>query len=50
MDEWNAWRALRKKELGEERLQRLEGKADDREEIEVWIDEVIEQIEEVIVE
>lgn len=50
VDEWNAWRALRKKELGEERIQRLEGKADDQEEIEVWIDEVIEQIEEVIIE
>lgn len=50
VDEWNAWRALRKKELGEDRLQRLEGKDESLEEIEVWIDEVIEQTEEVIVD
>jgi translation initiation factor 3 subunit B len=50
VDEWNAWRVLRKKELGEDRLERLEGKDESLEEIEVWIDEVIEQTEEVIVD
>ncbi|KAF4623636.1 hypothetical protein D9613_001900 [Agrocybe pediades] len=50
VDEWNAWRILRKKELGEERLQKLKGKEDSKEEIEVWVDEVIEQTEEIITE
>lgn len=48
VDEWNAWRLLRKKELGDERNQKYN--AQEKEEIEVWVDEVIEQIEEVIVE
>ncbi|KAH6917282.1 eukaryotic translation initiation factor eIF2A-domain-containing protein [Coprinopsis sp. MPI-PUGE-AT-0042] len=48
VDEWNAWRTLRKKELGEERAKR-DFKADEaKEEIEVWVEEVIEQTEEVI--
>jgi len=49
VDEWNAWRNLRRKELGEERMQ-SSGKEEAKEEIELWIDEVIEQIEEEIVE
>ncbi|PPQ89380.1 hypothetical protein CVT25_002198 [Psilocybe cyanescens] len=48
VDEWNAWRLLRRKELGEEHLQKLQGKEDAKEEIEVWIDEVIEQTEEIV--
>lgn len=50
VDEWNAWRTLRKKELGDEQVQRLQSKEDAKEEIEVWVDEVIEQTEEVVVE
>lgn len=47
VDEWNAWRNLRKKEVGEDQnVQQDENK----EEIEVWIEEVIEQTEEVVVE
>jgi len=47
VDEWNAWRVSRKKEIGEERASKK--KSDDvKEEIEVWIDEVIEQTEEVV--
>lgn len=53
VDEWNAWRALCKREHAEERGQKY-GKAkeseEEKEEIEVWVDEVIEQIEEVVVE
>lgn len=53
VDEWNTWRQRCKKELAEERGQTF-GKdkhADEqKEEIEVWIDEVIDQIEEVVVE
>jgi translation initiation factor 3 subunit B len=50
VDEWNAWRTLRMKEVGEERNHKLQGKDDAKEEIEVWVDEVIEQIEELIIE
>ncbi|KAF8640680.1 hypothetical protein AX17_000336 [Amanita inopinata Kibby_2008] len=53
VDEWNAWRALRKREHTEERGQRGDKKTHEREEkeeIEVWIDEVIEQTEEVVIE
>lgn len=50
VDEWNAWRTLRMKEVGEERNHKLQGKDDAKEEIEVWVDEVIEQIEEIIIE
>lgn len=49
VDEWNAWRNLRRKEIGEERMQ-ASGKEEAKEEIELWIDEVIEQIEEEVVE
>ena len=50
VDEWNTWRAL----CDEEVADRKKGKKAERrgeeakEEIEVWIDEVIEQIEEVM--
>jgi len=49
VDEWNAWRNLRRKEVGEDRMP-SSGKEEAKEEIELWIDEVIEQIEEEIVE
>jgi len=49
VDEWNAWRILRKKEVGEENDQKVQ-QDENKEEIEVWIEEVIEQIEEVVVE
>ena len=57
VDEWNAWRIRAKEEMADERRKR--GKKDikaekpqqeEKEEIEVWVDEVIEQIEEEIVE
>lgn len=58
MDEWNAWRVRCLEEVAE--VRRSKGKKaepigkpqekEEREEIEVWIDEVIEQIEEEIVE
>jgi translation initiation factor 3 subunit B len=51
VDEWNAWRARCKKELVDQRPdkdKRVDGKEDDKEEIEVWIDEVIEQTEEAV--
>lgn len=51
VDEWNAWRALRKKEFAEERGKKPEKeKEEDKEEIEVWVDEVIDQIEEEVLE
>lgn len=55
VDEWNAWRARCKRDVADEkrgRGQRSEhvGGDEDKEEIEEWIDEVIEQMEEVIVE
>jgi len=55
VDEWNAWRVRVAEEVGEAR--RARGKRgelpahkeeEEKEEIEVWIDEVIEQIEEVV--
>jgi translation initiation factor 3 subunit B len=55
VDEWNAWRVRVAEELAE--VRRARGKRgelarkqeeEDKEEIEVWIDEVIEQIEEVV--
>lgn len=53
VDEWNAWRALRRKENADERVQMADkhtGDKEDKEEIEVWVDEVIEQIEEIVVD
>ncbi|KAG7450405.1 translation initiation factor eIF-3b [Guyanagaster necrorhizus] len=51
VDEWNAWRARSKKEFAESRGQKYsvdQGGDGDKEEIEVWVEEVIEQIEEEI--
>lgn len=52
VDEWNAWRTLCKKEYAEERGQKHSKvrAAEEKEEIEVWIDEVIDQIEEEVLE
>ena len=57
VDEWNAWRVRAKEELAEERRRRgkkdlraKEPQQEEKEEIEVWIDENIEQVEEEIVE
>ena len=47
MDEWNAWRTMRRKEVGEEKNHTVQ-KDENKEEIEVWVEEVIEQIEEVV--
>jgi translation initiation factor 3 subunit B len=53
VDEWNAWRSRCKTELAEEKESRGETEEkegdheEEKEEIEVWIDEVIEQIEEI---
>lgn len=55
VDEWNAWRVRFAEEVAEVRP--IRGKRgelptrkqeEDKEEIEVWVDEVIEQIEEVV--
>lgn len=50
MDEWNAWRTLHKRELADERGHKNDKRevSEVKEEIEVWVDEVIEQIEEVL--
>lgn len=57
VDEWNAWRVRVGEEVaevrrGQEKRGVLPGRKreeeEDKEEIEVWIDEVIEQIEEVV--
>ncbi|KAF9240876.1 translation initiation factor eIF-3b [Melanogaster broomeanus] len=56
VDEWNAWRVRCKREIADEkrsRGQRLDGdghEGEEKEEIEEWIDEVIEQIEEEVVD
>jgi len=55
VDEWNAWRTRCRDEVAELRGtkgKKVEPKHDqeDREEIEVWMDEVIEQIEEEVVD
>lgn len=51
VDEWNAWRLRCKKELLEERGQKeSHHDEEEKEEIEVWVDEVIEQTEEEVVE
>ena len=54
VDEWNAWRLRSKEEMGPDRRgagKKVEQpKEEDKEEIEVWVDEVIEQIEEEVVE
>lgn len=53
VDEWNAWRTRSKKEFAESRGQNFsvdQGGDGDKEEIEVWVEEVIEQIEEEVVD
>lgn len=56
VDEWNAWRVRSKLDVRDEkkkRGQKLDSEKvhrEEKEEIEVWIDEVIEQIEEEVVE
>jgi translation initiation factor 3 subunit B len=56
VDEWNAWRVKCKLDVRDEkrsRGQKLDvekAHVEEKEEIEIWIDEVIEQIEEVVVE
>ncbi|KAF9229402.1 translation initiation factor eIF-3b [Gyrodon lividus] len=55
VDEWNAWRGRCKREIADEkrsRGHRLDsgGGEEEKEEIEEWIDEVIEQIEEDVVD
>jgi translation initiation factor 3 subunit B len=52
VDEWNAWRTRCKKELAEDRHGKFathdHDTDEDKEEIEVWIEEVIEQTEEIV--
>jgi translation initiation factor 3 subunit B len=51
VDEWNAWRKSSKRELTDERGHKNEKhkpSSEEKEEIEVWVDEVIEQIEEIV--
>jgi len=55
VDEWNAWRVRVAEEVAEDRRTRgrqgelpTQEQEEDKEEIEVWIDEVIEQAEEVV--
>jgi len=55
VDEWNAWRTRCQDEVAEVRgttgkKAEPNGRQEDREEIEVWIDEVVEQIEEEVVD
>lgn len=53
VDEWNAWRTLCIKEFSEESLLSIEKTREaeeGKEEIEVWVDEVIDQIEEEILD
>ena len=58
VDEWNAWRLRCRDDIADDRRKRGK-KADsakekqpveEKEEIEVWVDEVIEQIEEEVLE
>lgn len=53
VDEWNAWRTHCKRDLADEKrsrgqLEELSEGEDAKEEIEEWIDEVIEQAEEIV--
>ena len=53
VDEWNAWRAKCKLDVRDEKKgQKLDAEKEyaEKEEIEIWVDEVIEQIEEEVVE
>jgi translation initiation factor 3 subunit B len=53
VDEWNAWRTRSKAEFfgegGQRGGRKVEGSSE-KEEIEVWIDEVIDQVEEEVLE
>lgn len=49
VDEWNAWRVRCKKDLADKPSDG-EQPTEDKEEIEIWVDEVIEQKEEVVTE
>jgi translation initiation factor 3 subunit B len=50
VDEWNTWRTQCEEEVSDRRKgKKAERRGEEvKEEIEVWIDEVIEQIEEVV--
>jgi len=53
VDEWNTWRVRCRRELAEEMQRRgkrmdKQERSQETEEIEVWIDELIDQVEEVI--
>lgn len=55
VDEWNAWRAKCKLDVRDEKKSKgqklnVEKEYVEKEEIEIWVDEVIEQIEEEVVE
>lgn len=50
VDEWNSWRTRCVNEYIEARGQKTARVAEQKEEIEVWVDEVIDQIEEEIIE
>ena len=60
VDEWNAWRARCRQDAADERRGRgrkaepaprdTASQEEEKEEIEVWVDEVVEQIEEEVVE
>ncbi|KAF9270322.1 translation initiation factor eIF-3b [Marasmius fiardii PR-910] len=52
VDEWNAWRARWKKDLAEQKLEKSQDREpeEDKEEIEVWVEEELETIEEEVAE
>ncbi|KAJ7631103.1 eukaryotic translation initiation factor eIF2A-domain-containing protein [Roridomyces roridus] len=53
VDEWNAWRARSKAEFlgeGHKTGKGTDSRSSEKEEIEVWIDEVIDQVEEEVLE
>jgi translation initiation factor 3 subunit B len=50
VDEWNAWRLQCQADVKDSkpRKTRVDKKHEDKEEIEIWVEEVIEQTEEVV--
>ena len=50
VDEWNAWRARCKKDLADQEQSQDRETEEDKEEIEVWVEEEIETIEEEVAE
>lgn len=48
VDEWNSWRARCVEDMGALRKTRKDLGDDEQEEIEVWIDEVVDQNEEIL--